>query len=302
MQQRDSQRTPSEEKRDASVSQLLAHTEAEAGRKRRTDKCGVDRKEQHNDLLEEEDERPQQRSLHLDSERRREHWVEVVHRAVDHARLLGELRGALAQENRRVGLGGHAAEDPHDEGLLERRSGAGPLRRMRKLTKIIRIQNNQRQLTFSPTKPPTMGPRTAEKARVRRELYDEEREKRTWTSERRQRKERHRKGSILRAEQVGNDAATVGERARAEEAGEEAADKERFDVLGECAGKCEEGEEKIGADEDGSTSPLLGEWRPEKRTCGNAVSEPAHCLAQDSHKKACTYRVRNREHRSTIRG
>lgn len=132
------------------------------------DKGGVDREGEDDGLLEEEDERAKEGGLHLGRQGRREHRVEVVHRAVDEAGLLGELGGALAEEDRRVGLRAEKAKAPHDERLRGRRRVSSTAlsacsrgsRGRQGRTKMVRTQNSQRQLTFSPMKPPTMGPST----------------------------------------------------------------------------------------------------------------------------------------------
>ena len=74
--------------------------------------------------------------------------------------------------------------------------------------------------------------------------------------------ERHGEGSLGSGEHVGNDSARVGERRRSKETGEESADEERLDVLGDGARDVEDGEQGVGDDENRSSSPLFRERSP----------------------------------------
>ena len=80
------------------------------------DEGGVERHEENDHFLEEEDERTSNRSLHLLSKRSGEHGVKVELRTEDFASFLLKLGGLATEEDGSVSLGVEETEDKHDEG------------------------------------------------------------------------------------------------------------------------------------------------------------------------------------------
>lgn len=194
--------------------------------------------------------------------------MQVVHRSVHLASFFLECCGAAAKEDGSVGLGVEGAGEEHNEGELDSEDRSQHLR-------LPHLNGKQGQ-TYDSEDPEDPVPRgvhndeTADDGLSMQECQrgqKSERDRMGAHADDRTRErcccvERHGEGSLGSGEHVGDDSARVGERRRSKESGEEAADEERLDVLGDGARDVEDGEEGVGDDENRSSSPLFREGSP----------------------------------------